>query len=839
MNNLISSKPKTLLRRRNTPKHRQTINVRFLSITAITLVVVASLLFLWHKHQTGRLAEALLQRADALLKENKTRAAAEYLQEYLEIKPENAEVHVQLAEVYDRSAMNNAGKHRAIDLYYQAVGWAPKEKASALRLRLGELLLETEQFPEAEKVACKLLDTLQPADAKPLSDEKTALLYAKAIRLKALAIHEQCQAGVWKGSEEAGRSLGEILEEALKYNTGDRAISLLLAKIYRESPQWLSADKQTLAPEDRNRLADRYMEEYVVAHPEDADAYLARYTYKTYYRLPGAEADLELALRYGATNLLVLIAKADEDQLAAQEKYRQTGHLEEAIPLFDAALKNYRQVLQLGEAESNPPNTEDQQSDQAKEKPRQHLENWRDIQQYVYVNIGTIQQACGKTDAAIATWKAGLEKNPRSILLNLLLADALLGLDRTEEVSRVDKSKGREGPLEVLEQYLGEMGHESGSKVTAANFERKQQPQLTSLLQTVRLLRGRWHYQRGEMQAALPMLEAVAKGDVSALQPRNEALQALILLGNIHSRSGKTELSIAAYEDASALDSKAPLPHLAAAQAWESIGRYDRAEKHLRQALAGQDSPQARMQLAETFHRMAKEKTPGLYRLLAMALGRQGNYEEALRVCREAAQKDSSPMPYITAAYAMLEGRPSAKDYERAEAFLVGGAEMHRDSPELLNVLAALRIQEPKIEEAVALLRQVVELRPRDVQAMNNLATVLVERPETLSEGKKLVEQAIAMAGPQAGSLDLQGVILLAEGKPAEAIPLFEKACAAPQADPRFYFHLAVAYQRIGNQVKSQESLKRARDLELEQQILTPSDKILLAELENATVKKR
>jgi Flp pilus assembly protein TadD len=236
---------------------------------------------------------------------------------------------------------------------------------------------------------------------------------------------------------------------------------------------------------------------------------------------------------------------------------------------------------------------------------------------------------------------------------------------------------------------------------------------------------------------------------------------------------------------------------------------------------------------------MAKEKTLGVYRLFAMALGRQGKYEEALQVCREAAQKDSSPLPYITAAYAMLEGQPSVEDYERAEAFLGDAAETHRDSPELLNVLAALRIQESKIEEAAALLRRVVELRPRDVLAMNNLATVLVERPETLLEGKKLVEEAMAMAGPQAGIFDLQGVILLTEGKPEEAIPLFEKACDAPQADPRYWFHLAVAYRRIGNQAKSQESLKHARGLELEQQILTPSDKILLAELENAAVQKR
>jgi cellulose synthase operon protein C len=233
------------------------------------------------------------------------------------------------------------------------------------------------------------------------------------------------------------------------------------------------------------------------------------------------------------------------------------------------------------------------------------------------------------------------------------------------------------------------------------------------------------------------------------------------------------------------------------------------------------------------------DKSPDRFRLVAGTLARQGRFEEAIRLCEAAAAKDSSPLPLLSAAYVMLEGEPSAKDYERADAFLGRTAEQYSNLPEMLNALAALRIRQSRLDEAAVLLRRVIDLQPRDAVAMNNLATILVENPSQLSEAKTLVEQAIALKGPQAGLLDLKGMILLAEDKPREAIPLFEEACAAPQADPRFYFHWAVACQRVGNIGKAHEVFERAREKNFERQILTPGDKKLLSALEQQLASKK
>ena len=241
---------------------------------------------------------------------------------------------------------------------------------------------------------------------------------------------------------------------------------------------------------------------------------------------------------------------------------------------------------------------------------------------------------------------------------------------------------------------------------------------------------------------------------------------------------------------------------------------------------------------AERWYRRAMEKAADHYQPLARSLAFQGRYEEALRLCEDAAAKDSSSQPFVAAAYVMLEGRPSAKDLEHADAFLAKAAERSPDQPELLSVLAALRIQESRLDEAVALLRRVIELRPRDVVAKNNLATVLAEQPDKLAEGKLLLDQAIALAGPQPGLVDLKGVILIGEGKPREAIPLLEEVCAAPRTDPRYCFHAAVAYQPRAIPQKPRKHCSGPRGLNLDQQVLTPGDRKMLAELEEALTRK-
>jgi tetratricopeptide (TPR) repeat protein len=151
-----------------------------------------------------------------------------------------------------------------------------------------------------------------------------------------------------------------------------------------------------------------------------------------------------------------------------------------------------------------------------------------------------------------------------------------------------------------------------------------------------------------------------------------------------------------------------------------------------------------------------------------------------------------------------------------------------------LVTVANVRIVQRRLEEAIALNRRALELKPRHLMALNNQATLLAEVPARRQEALDYVDRAIQAVGPQAMLLDTKGTIFLYDDKASQAVPLLEKAVSAAKSsrpDPRYCLHLALAYDRLGEQQKARDALKKAREGGLADQILTPTDQKLLGEL--------
>ena len=177
--------------------------------------------------------------------------------------------------------------------------------------------------------------------------------------------------------------------------------------------------------------------------------------------------------------------------------------------------------------------------------------------------------------------------------------------------------------------------------------------------------------------------------------------------------------------------------------------------------------------------------------------------KEALDLCREAAKSDTSSVPAKVAATALLAGKPSAEDFALAEPLLSKAVADHKDDADLLSALANVRVIQQRVDEAARLFRQVLAMKPDDVltlsNTLSNLATVLAEDPGNRKEALQDIDHAIDIAGPQPGLLDTKGMILVLDGKPGDAVQLLEQAAASPVDDPRYHFHLAVAYDRAGS----------------------------------------
>jgi predicted Zn-dependent protease len=89
----------------------------------------------------------------------------------------------------------------------------------------------------------------------------------------------------------------------------------------------------------------------------------------------------------------------------------------------------------------------------------------------------------------------------------------------------------------------------------------------------------------------------------------------------------------------------------------------------------------------------------------------------------------------------------------------------------------------------------------------------------------------MAVAGRNPALLDTLGTIQLRAGRFDEAVAALEESVAGSASDPRYYFHLAAAYDGADESDKARKALSTAMELGLDKAILTEGDRQLLATL--------
>ena len=511
-------------------KVKRQLNVRLLVGTLIAVVVLGPSAYFWREFQVRRTAGAFLDRADAL-KEEPAKAAS-YLYRYLQLRPDDANVIVSLAETFGESAAGDDRlKPRAVNLYYRALGVASEEQQPALRSSLTDLLLETRQFVAAVEEAGELLEA-NPDDPQGL-------------RVLALAHYGLYLLGSRDAKSDDGTFIGEEFERALQQDPGNIGLAGALAQIYRTQPLLLSEEKQALTEGEREKLADAVMDRMVEANAEEVTAYLSRYLYRNEYELAGAKEDLETALRITPDSVGVLLLAAEHDRQEALRVLREEGLTAESKKAADehltAASEYYTHIL----------------DDIAPKDERAHM------------GLGDILSLRGKADEAIEKWQKGLAAgNANSILLNLRLAGALL-------------AQGRIEPAEEAVIALS-----AGVDELIAALPR---PTRLSLERSINMLKGRCFAAKREFPRAIAELKRVLAGRASSEAEVRQTLQAEMLLGRIYASMSELDLSVAAFERAATLKPDTAIPRLAAAGVSARF-KPETAIRHYEIALAMGDS---------------------------------------------------------------------------------------------------------------------------------------------------------------------------------------------------------------------------------------------------------
>ena len=235
---------------------------------------------------------------------------------------------------------------------------------------------------------------------------------------------------------------------------------------------------------------------------------------------------------------------------------------------------------------------------------------------------------------------------------------------------------------------------------------------------------------------------------------------------------------------------------------------------------------------AESRFRKVLPDTPQAFGPLVAAVARQGRLDEAIQMCLDAAASDSSPLPVLTLLNVLTAGKPTPQQFQRAEPLLDSALQDHGDDPEVLFGLGALRLIRDETDQAIELFRKVIEIEPQNTRALNNLAVLLSESPETRDEALDMIDRALDIVGQRPTYLDTKATILLLAGQNEQAADLLETVVSGPEQNPVYQLHLAVAYARSGRNEEARQTLAQSLADGVQDGIMTATDRTMLAELE-------
>ena len=128
-------------------------------------------------------------------------------------------------------------------------------------------------------------------------------------------------------------------------------------------------------------------------------------------------------------------------------------------------------------------------------------------------------------------------------------------------------------------------------------------------------------------------------------------------------------------------------------------------------------------------------------------------------------------------------------------------------------MLAAYAITARHLPEAEEMLKVVLDKRPNDGMALNNLAWVYQQRGNGLARS---TAQRAYLLSPTAETADTLGWILVSDGKADQAMPLLSQAAIQRPDEPNIAYHLAKAQADAGKKDDAVATLKKT--------LATPND---------------
>jgi tetratricopeptide (TPR) repeat protein len=288
------------------------LNLAFLVGLVAVIVLLSGATYAVHEYQVQRNAVTLLDSARRAEAENKLAKAAEFLNQYLNLKREDGKTWQWYAEVIDRLYPEGSPRREQVFLVYeQALRLKPDDQQ--LKRRCAEVALKIGRFQEAANYLEQLLG--DPEDKpKPAISELKELL-------------GQCYRSMssFENAEKAYR--GSIKDDESRVSSYDQLARLLRVDLRR------------------SQEADLIIEEMVKQNSKSGQAYNNRWRYATEFLPSARPGDLEQARALAPDDPQVLLSAAVDSErkndLAAARAYLEKGrkldpkNLAFALSLYD------------------------------------------------------------------------------------------------------------------------------------------------------------------------------------------------------------------------------------------------------------------------------------------------------------------------------------------------------------------------------------------------------------------------------------------------------------------------------------------------------------------------
>jgi len=183
-------------------------------------------------------------------------------------------------------------------------------------------------------------------------------------------------------------------------------------------------------------------------------------------------------------------------------------------------------------------------------------------------------------------------------------------------------------------------------------------------------------------------------------------------------------------------------------------------------------------------------------------LSQQGDFSAAA----EAYQRAYDMAPSGQLALLSSNARRQSGDHEAAATALRNWLAVQPDDHRVRLQLAMYLDQTGRQEDAIAEYEQLLDQRPDNVVALNNLAWLY----HLVGDGRAvtLAEQAVELAPDRPEITDTLGWILVEEGELRRGLLLLQQAAVQAPHIPDIRYHLAVAYQRVGRLDEARKELQ-------------------------------